>query len=201
MNQSLQYSIDFPAAIWYNSELQLNTYSVNLQLTTVQERPVITGVALERIKAFVLSELANVVFINSEYDSVAELLDAIGANVCTLPHEPHDQIVGLMLLCKLTAIVEGNLEIAQLDISSSLGDEIWYQLSNEDALGPFAGDGWWHNRSCQHSVLVTEPTDNVVKVDTQSWQDYGLEWPELETGKQATIVKPDFRRHETNQTR
>lgn len=201
MNQSLQYGIDFAGAIWYNGALQINTYSVNLQLITASERPVIVGVALERIKAFVMGELANVLFINHDHDTVAEMFDALGANVCTLPDEPHDLTIAMMLFCKLTAIVENNLVVSQLDVSSSLGDEVWYQIGKDDPLGPFAQDGWWHKPNCQKHSLCTNTDANVVKVQTSGWQDYELEWPEIPNGSATTIVKPDFHRHDSNQAR
>lgn len=201
MNRNLQYSVDFPGAIWFDGSLQLNTYSVSLQMITANERPIMVAVALERIKAFVMGELANVLFINSEYHEVAELFDALGANVCILPADPNDPIIGIMLYCKLLAITEGNLLISHLDISSTLGGEIWYSHSDEDELGVFAKEGWWHHRGCQTSTLSTDQDSNVLKVDTLGWQEYGLDWPDVNNGLQATIVKPDFKRNETNTTR
>jgi hypothetical protein len=177
--------------------MQLNTYSINLQLTAVNEQPAFVAVALERIKAFVLGEMANVLFINAAHDTVAEMFDALGTNICTLPEEPYDQIVGLMLLYKLTAITEGHVLISQLDISSSLGDELWYQFDQDSDPGVFAHEGWWHNRGCVKHVLHNDH-DNVVKVDTLGWKEYDLEWPDTAEGASATIVKPDFKRHETH---
>lgn len=201
MNQNLQYSIDFLGAIWYNGSLQLNTYSINMQMVTASERPVIINVAMERIKAFVMSELADVLFINSAHQSEAEMFDALGVNVCTLPDEPHDQVVGMMLFCKLNAVTESQLIITQLDISSSLGDDVWYQHSMEDPLGYYGQPGWWHSRGCQKNNLCISTDDNVVKVETSSWQEYDLEWPDVPGAQPSTVVKPDFKKHETNSTR
>ena len=200
MNRNLQYSIEFPAAIWHNHSLQINAYSVNLQITAVSDRPAVISVAMERIRAFVMSELANAMFISAEHENEAEMFEALGTNVCTLPYEPHDQIIGIMLYCKLNAITEGHLAITQLDISSSLGDEVWYQHSEEDALGPFVNTGWWHNKNCSKNNLP-HSVNNVVKVDASGWQEYGLEWPDVAPTQQATIVKPNFRKNETNTTR
>jgi len=200
MNQNLQYSVDFAGAIWYNGSLQMNLYSVQLQMQVTGTRAEFTTVALERIKAFVLSELNNVVFIDSQHENEAEMFDALGVNICTLPHEPHDQVIGIMLFCKLNAITEGHLTISQLDISSSLGDDVWYQQTMEDDLGPFAQTGWWHNRGCQKHNLAAVLDNNVVKVSALGWNEYNLEWPEA-PGQSSTVVKPDFRKHETNLTR
>jgi hypothetical protein len=200
MNQNLQYSVDFAGAIWYNGCLQINLYSVQMQMYVPVERSAATSVALDRIKAFVLSELSNVVFIDSQYQNEAEMFEALGVNVCTLPHEPHDQIIGIMLFCKLNAITEGQIVISQLDISSSLGDDVWYQQTTDDELGPFGQPGWWHSRGCQKHNLGAAVEDNVVKVAATGWHEYDLDWPEV-GGQSSTVVKPDFRKHETNLTR
>lgn len=198
MNVSLQYSIDFMGAIYYDGRLQLNSYSVSLQMLTTSPQAMITNIAMERIKAFVMGELDSVVFIHREHEAQAELLQAVGANVCTLPDEPVDQIIGIMLYCKLNAITEGQLLVTKLDISSSLGDEVWYQHDADDSLGPFAHEGWWHLRSCQKDTLDAEHTpDNVVKVELTGWQEYGLEWPENKHDQEVKVVYPDFKKHET----
>ena len=198
MNVSLQYNIDFMGAIYYDGRIQLTSYSVSLQMLTASSQAVITNIAMERIKAFIMGELDNVIFINREHEAQAELLQAVGGNVCTLPDEPVDQIIGIMLYCKLNAITEGQLLVTKLDISSSLGDEVWYQHDADDNLGPFAGEGWWHLRSCQKETLEpAETPDNVVKVELTGWQEYGLEWPEEKKEKAAKVVYPDFKKHET----
>jgi hypothetical protein len=117
-----------------------------------------------------------------------------------LPEEPVDQIVGIMLYCKLNAVTEGNLSITQLDISSSLGDEVWYQHHSDDNLGPLSQDGWWHKKTCQKHNLPQDTEHNVVKVENSGWAEYGLEWPDARPQQKSTVVKTNFKRHETNQT-
>ena len=99
--------------------------------------------------------------------------------------------------------MEGRMTVTSLDISSVLGDSVWYSHDDEDNLGvfahwPVAEDAWWHNPSVQHHTLETESTpDNVVKVTPNVWHEYGLMWPEdrIEpTGN--TVIYPNFRKHE-----
>lgn len=194
MNINLQYGAEFLGAIWYDNKLQLNSYSISLQLLTNSESSATTNVAIERIKAFILLELANVVFVNKNDDGVADLLRSFGINVCELPEEPIDQIVGIMLYCKLNAITEQQLLITKLDISSVLGDGIWYQHDASDSLGPFAQAGWWNRSNCYTTDLETDVANNVVKVESNSWSQYGLEWPEIKTDREAKIVYPDFKK-------
>jgi hypothetical protein len=201
MNVRLQYDIEFLAGIYYDNQLQMNSYSASLSLVTRTKDTKSTNVAMDRLKAFVYGELESTIFINQNYHEHAEMMQIMGANVTTLPEEPVDQIVGMMLYYKLNAIMEGRMEIVQLDISSRLGDGVWYMHSEDDLSGPFAQDGWWHQSSLQHNTLDPVDADmNVVKVVPNAWMEYGLIWPETETVQvnqtANTVVFANFSKHE-----
>lgn len=184
MNVRLQYEVDFLAGIYYDSKLQMNSYSVSMNLLTRTNDPIATNIAMDRVKYFVHGLLDSTVFINQAYMEKAEMLSLLGVNVTTLPEEPVDQIIGMMLYYKLNAIMEGRMEITALDISSTLGDSVWYQHDEEDSPGPFIANGWWHNSGLQHETVELEPVeDKVVKVVNKGWHELGLEWDEPELVK------------------
>ena len=198
MNVKLQYDMDFMAGIWYNGQLQMNHYSLSMSMLTQTMDSAATNVAMDRLKYFVLAHMQNTVFIDQQQLEIAEMLKTLGVNVTTLPGEPVDQLVGIMLYCKLNAIMENRMIITSLDINSVLGDSVWYRHDEEDDLGPFMQDGWWSRASTQHDVVDLEPvTDNVVKVTTQGWHDVGLEWVDTpESSTANTIVYVNFGRNE-----
>ena len=156
MNVKLQYELDFMAGIYYDDRLQLNQYSVSLQLLTQSINALVTNVAMERLKAFVYSELCDTVFVGPNNQAQAEMFAMMGMNVTTLPEEPVDQIIGLMLYCKLNAIMEDQMLVTKLDIQSYLGDSVWYQHDEDDVIGPFRNNGWWHEPTCQHNSIELE---------------------------------------------
>ena len=197
MNVRLQYDIEFLAGIYYDDRLQMNKYDASISLTTATKDVASTNIAMERLRAFVFEELANTVFINQNNMERAEFLQMIGVNVTTLPEEPVDQIIGMMLYYKLNAIMEGRMVITSLDISSSLGDGVWYQHDEEDLAGPFAADGWWHQSSTQHETIEPQEVgDNVVKVISTGWHEMGLDWPENQAPVANTVVYANFPKHE-----
>lgn len=199
MNVRLQYDLEFLGSIWYEDTLQLNNYDVSLHLVTASQDQALISVAMDRVKYFVFETLANVVFINEKNQDAGELLKAIGINVCTLPEEPIDQIIGMMLYCKLNAIMNNIMFVSSLDISSMLGDNVWYQHDEEDLLGPFAKDSWWNLDSIQHDTLELDDTpENVVKVQTTGWHEVGLDWPDSTAPTQTKniVVYPNFRKDE-----
>ena len=198
MNVRLQYDIEFLAGIYYDDRLQINKYDVSMNLLTKTKDAASTNIAMERLKAFVFDELSSTVFINQNNIERAEFLQMTGVNITTLPEEPVDQIVGMMLYYKLNAIMEDRMVITGLDISSALGDGVWYQHDEEDSAGPFAKDGWWHESSTQHETIELQAVaDNVVKVISTGWHEMGLDWPENTAGAiKAKVLYANFPKHE-----
>ena len=193
MNVRLQTNLEFPAGIYYDDRLRMNRYSVSVQLCTATADHEQINIAMDRLKMFVYSELADTVFINQEDTERAQVMDILGINITTLPEEPIDQIVGLMLYSKLNAVMEGRMFVEQLNISSLLGDDVTYLHDMEDAVGPFQADGWWHLSDTSHNSFVNiETQENVVKVPTTGWGKYSLNWHDLITsqpGKTVTFGK------------
>ncbi len=198
MNVRLQYDLDFMAGIYYENQLQLNHYNVGIQLLTQVSNSVEINIAMELVKAFVYAELCDTVFFGPQDIEKADMFQMMGVNVTTLPDQPVDQIIGIMLYCKLNAIMQDRMIITKLDIQSYLGDSVWYSHDEEDSIGLFSQDGWWHKESCQHSSTdIISTTEKVVKVVNQGWHEYGLDWPEAtqeHTGN--TVVFANFPKNE-----
>jgi len=199
MNVRLQYDLDFLAGIYYDEHLQLNSYSISMSLLTKTADAASTNTAMNRLKAFMHGELANTVFINQAARERAEMLNIMGVNVTTLPEEPVDQIIGMMLYYKLNAIMEGRMTVTRLDLSSVLGDSVWYQHDEEeDSPGPFKAEGWWHEPTVQHNTIEADDlADNVLKVVPNAWMEYGLTWIEDTPEPTAnTVVFANFSKNE-----
>ena len=189
MNVRLQTNLEFPAGIYYDDRLRMNRYTVSVQLCTNSTDHEQINIAMDRLKMFVYSELADTVFINQEDIDRAQVMDLLGINVTTLPEEPIDQIVGLMLYSKLNAVMEGRMFIEQLNISSLLGDDVTYLHDMEDAVGPFQAEGWWHASDTSHDSFVKiESQENVVKVPTTGWGKYNLNWHDSATAATGKTV-------------
>jgi hypothetical protein len=144
---------------------------------------------MERLKMFVYSELADTVFVNQVDVDRVQIMDLLGLNTTTLPEEPIDQIVGLMLYCKLNAVMEGRMIVEQLNISSLLGDDVTYLHDMEDAVGPFQAEGWWNLSDTSHNSFDNIETEqNVVMVPTTGWGKYNLNWADLSESKPGKTV-------------
>jgi len=202
MNVRLQVDLEFVAGIYYGEQLQLNTYSVAIGLITKITDLISSNIALERLKWFINGELSNAVFFGPKSIGKAEMFYTMGVNVCTLPEEPVDQIIGIMLYNKLNAIMEGRLVVTSLNICSTAGELVWYQHDEDDSQGPFALDGWWHKANLRINTFeLTEVLDNVVRVDTPAWHEMDMAWPNESIATQDnTVVYPNFKRDENQPT-
>jgi hypothetical protein len=198
MNIRLQYDLDFLAGVYYEDQLQMNRYTVSLNLLTKTRDSASTNIALDRAKAFVHGALESSVFINQANQERAEMMQLMGINVTTLPEEPVDQIIGMMLYYKLNAIMEDRMTVTGLDIASTLGDSVWYQHDEDDLSGPFAQDGWWYRASMQNESVERDTVpDNVVKVMSTGWYEMNLDWPEnTAPASDNTVVFANFPRNE-----
>lgn len=203
MNVRIQYDAEFLGGVYSDHEgLVLNKYTASIQLLTGTNNKNELNTAMERLKCFLYTVLDSTVFMHQERIETATLMQMMGVNVTTLPEEPVDQIIGMMLYCKLNAIMEGRLIVTSVDISSELSEGVWYMHDNEESPGPFVNSGWWdHSGTANNNVVIeVEDDDNkVVKVQpTNSWTEYGLAWPEETEGSGNIVVYANFGRNEND---
>lgn len=199
MNVRLQYRVEFLGGVYINNQLELNRYDVNFGLLTATSDTNQVAVAVERLRVFVHGFLENTVFIHQDNQGVADLFSMLGINVTTLPEDPVDQIVGMMLYCKLNSIMEGRVQVMSVDIMSELGDNVCYQLDHEDQFDMFDDNGWWHQPNTRHNNLESVSTDkNIVRVPLHGWNEVDLVWPEADTANPpSNVVYGKFQKHDT----
>ena len=184
MNIRLRYNINFPAAAWFDDELMMTNYTLALRFVTQTMDPEDQNIALDRVKHFLLNELHSTVFINQADVERAEVFTEVGLNVTTLPEEPVDQVVGIMLFYKLNAIMEGRMKISEIRFSSEAGDSVEYFYSENENTDLFPATGWWHEPTLKHSDIELdneEESKNVVSINVNDeWQDQDLGWAQPE---------------------
>lgn len=187
MNVRLRYNITFPAAAWFDGELMMTNYTLALRFVTQTMDPQDQNIALERIKYFLLNELHSTVFINQAEVERAEAFYDVGLNVTTLPEEPVDQVVGIMLFHKLNAIMEGRMKITEIRFSSEAGDSVEYFHNENEHTDLFPAEGWWHEPTLKHSDVEYDDDetedDNVVTLGTSAeaeWEEQDLGWAQTE---------------------
>lgn len=200
MNVRLQYPFKFTAGVWYDGQMKMNNYDVRLWLLTNAVDADSHNIAIERIRYFVHGRLDSSIFISSEHEAQVKQLHATGLRITTTPSDPVDQIIGIMLYSKLSAIVEGRMLIGEVEISSDLGGGVVYMHNEEENLGPLETAGWWHDADltqCHSSLISEEKVMSLAK--STIWRELDLNWPDTEPKEDTgnTIIFTDFNRNET----
>lgn len=199
MNVRIQYPIRFLAAVHYDGRIQMNEYTVKVYMMTNTEDPADHNIALNRIKYFVYSELENTVFINSAEIEQCKLYIAAGMNITTMPGEPVDQLIGIMMLAKFAAITEERLLVGEVELSSVLSDGIIYLHGENENINDVVDPSWWHTSDLEHCDKDLLETEKVVTIHKHSiWRELDLQWPDIGDNTNDdhgnTVVFADFKK-------
>lgn len=198
MNVRLQYTIPFTAGVHYNDRMIMNNYLLRVYLVTNVVEAELTNVAFERLKYFISEEMESTVFVNSMCLEVAKRYIDAGIRITTLPNEPVDQVVGLMLFHKLNAIMEDRISVLETELSSSLGDHMVYLHSEIENTQDIEIPTWWTSPDLTHCDLEFSNGDNVYSIpSTTTWRDIDMAWPSEEVTETGNIVFADFGKDET----
>lgn len=178
MNVRLKDTLSFVAAIYFEETFIMNNYYVEIEMLTNNNDGEFINVARERMKYWIKYVLTNSLLINQANSKKADEFEKIGLKVMRLPDEPVEQIIGLMLFSKISAIMEGNILVTNLNVSSELGDNCWYLHYAHEDSGPFNEDGWWSSKEIVYLDRVKEKNGRIVKLnDSPGWGELDLEWP------------------------
>ena len=200
MNVKIGYNTQFIAAVWWNGRLIMSNYDVTFKLITAGIDPANTNTALDRLKYMVEEYLIGVVFVkDTDADQIKKLKSA-GIKVVIMPEEPVDQIIGMMLYSKISAVMEGHMLVRSVMLSSTAGDSVVYEHDNTESVAPFDQPGWW-NSTDPHCEVQTKRNPEKVFVITaiNQWRDLGLEWIDTDNKHNQdgnVLVFTEFKKNE-----
>jgi hypothetical protein len=199
MNVKIGYTTQFIAAVWWNEKLIMSNYDVTFKLITAGMDPANTNTALDRLKYMIEEYLIDAVFVNHTETDQIKKLKAAGIKVVVLPEEPVDQIIGMMLYSKISAVMEGHMLVRSVMLSSTAGDSVVYEHDNTESVAPFDQPGWWNSTS-PHCEVQTKRNPEKVFVITVSnqWRDLGLDWVDnnKHTEDGNVLVFTEFKKNE-----
>jgi|APGre2960657373_1045057.scaffolds.fasta_scaffold01226_4 hypothetical protein len=193
MNVRLKDELSFTAGVYYDNQVLMNNYQVRVNMTTNSSDSRYVNVARDRMLWFLRGALQSSIFIKNENQTKWEEFAQVGLTVTTFPEEPVDQIVGLMLYCKLNAIMEKHITVTDIEVSSEIGDGCWYPHSQSESVGPFNNDGWWNSGEPTQSDRLANKNKRVVKLyNSTNWHDLELSWPADDEDISDNVVIKSF---------
>jgi hypothetical protein len=169
-------------------------------VTNVKDSEV-TNIAFERLKYFINQEMDSTIFINNKNAEQCRLYTQAGIKITTLPNEPVDQIVGVMLFHKLNAIMEDRISLLETELSSHLGDNMVYIHSADETTNDIEFPNWWTTPDLNHCELELADGDKIFEIRPHNyslWNELDMSWPDeelpVDTGN---IVFADFGKDDT----
>ena len=124
MTARISRSFTFQAGVHFNGTFNMNLYQVDMEFDVESESIREQNIAVERIKYFLGDCLEHSVMIpETDTEAIQKYVDA-DIKVCTLPEDPYDQIIGIMLMVKLNNIMEDRLLITTIGTTSLMSDGV-----------------------------------------------------------------------------
>jgi hypothetical protein len=167
-----KFRANFVALTVVENALLPNSFEVNVTFTVNDPSAYAQNIAFQRIKQFLNNEL-NCTVIMQKTSSVYKTMQKLQNKIVVLPDDGPDWVLSCALAFKLNAIVEGRFTIEEVEVSSSLGDNISYyaEWERKELLAEIlndlpAADRWWNT-----------PDINFNRFQKfTSWKALGLDW-------------------------
>jgi hypothetical protein len=178
----------------------MNNYSMRLWLLTNTTEAENHNIAFDRLKYFIYSEIDSTIFINQENIKQCQLFATSGLKITSLPGEPVDQLIGIMLYYKLNAILEDRLLVVENEISSTLGENMTYLHSENEMSDDLPKPNWCMTPDLSHCDIELLSTDKVVTMQqNQTWRDLELVWIDApdNNNNDNTVVFADFKKDDS----
>jgi len=197
MNVRLKHDLQFTAGIYHDDKLIMNNYTLRLWMTTNSENSVDQTISFERIKYFIYTQIDNTIFINSNQKAQCTLFSKAGLDITTLPGDPVDQLIGIMLYYKLNAIAEERMIIMETEISSTYGANMTYLHSDFENTTGYKQPDWWTSPDLIHSSFVlSNKSEKVLSIPPSTdWRELELAWSDSPSSNSAgnVVMFADFK--------
>ena len=190
MNVKIGYTLELTAGIWWDNRLIMNNYNVTFKMLTISSDHENQNIALDRLRYMADQCFTDTVFVHEEHAAQIEKLRSAGISVTVLPEEPVDQIIGMVLFAKMNAIMEDQIRVRSVLISSKVGDDVIYEHDYTEDINPFDNEGWWLDPEPVHDLPETQvDSDSVFVMSTgKLWREVGLEWNSISTDVTAENI-------------
>lgn len=170
----------FSCCVVVDTQLLPNTFDVKINLLPTNNTQKNYNVALERINIMFREVLEDSILIGPA--SVSKFKNAMGLNgiIHTLPDEPYDHLMAIVLHTKITAILEGVFSVEKVSVTSTQGQGVTHTFENDediDVLRELIDNpdlqeyvDYWYTTNV--NFIRLHP--NGIKLETQSWDKEDL---------------------------
>lgn len=169
----------FLSSLHFDNRFMVNLYEMNAGMIIDTFDVVEQNIAIERMNYFITTALEDCIFVNQDEKEAIAKYNEAGLKCVEVPEDPYDQILGLLILNKCNAIMEGRIHVSEIIFGSKLSNLIKFELTSEMSINEYPGKHWW-NDSTLTTVTKNKKKDKIVKLfdqPTTNWADLELTWP------------------------
>lgn len=169
---------------------QINLYTLGLDMTALSQDSTYYNIAYDRVKFWVQDIMQDAILISQHHPQLSQW-QSTGNRCIIFPQDPVDQLVGVMMLSKLNALTEQNLEINCLSISSAFDDNVCYFFEAGETHDIANMPDWWLDSRPIWSMQdkIRGGTKKIMYLTrSRDWKDYGLDWAQSENPQSATVT-------------
>lgn len=179
MNAELEKIFAFPCVlVGADSSPWINHYDVEILMRVTTAVSSDYNTAYGRMKFWFQDIMHGAVLIHSDNPGLQTWRDT-GMTCLDFPTNPVDQVMGFMLMAKLTAMVEHRLEILRVSVCSPADDYVTYLCDHVDDLHWFQQPGWWSDPGPAHCTASggSRKSGKVIALNrSNGWQQHDLAW-------------------------
>jgi hypothetical protein len=195
MNYRMSKTWGVLATVVWQDRVLCNDYRVRVDWTTATDDSHEQNVAFERMKYWLFDVMEHSVMMHQDHDKIA-LFQATGQRVITLPGDPIDAVIAMMLFAKFSAITEQRMEFTEIAVSSEQGGHVQYLQSVGEDLMSFAEPGWWQDPAPIWRNAKTKRTNKIVNLDRMpEWSELDLAWDGNQAKADGRVVFAEFKKN------
>jgi hypothetical protein len=185
MISSIRWGTGFGTVVVSENRILPCFFEVSLSFTQNTTSEYEQSIALERVSVLFSQVLESALLISAEHELLDLFECGTETRVVTLPDQPSMQLLGQVLLEKISAVTEGKILVDFLSISSSETAGAEYILDATDADSRFSTSvtelgtpAWWLRNDLTVSDYIhdLESGEQVILGTDLAWTDLELGW-------------------------
>lgn len=195
MNYRMNKTWGVLANVVWQDQILCNDFRICVEWTTATDDGRETNIAFDRLKYWLYDVMEHSVIVNQDHDKVPQLI-ATGQRVITIPGDPIDPVIGMMLFAKFTAMTEQRMIFSEVAVSSEQGGHVQHLQGADEDLMMFAGPGWWQDPGPSWQTTQSRRNNKVVNLErVPEWSELNLCWDANETKTNGHVVFAQFKKN------
>jgi hypothetical protein len=196
MNYRISKTWGVLANVVWQDRVLCNDYRIRVDWITATDDAYEQNVAYDRIKYWLFDVMEHSVMIPQDH-ALISAFRATGQRVITLPGDPIDAVIAMMLITKLSAITEQRMELTEIAVSSEQGGHVQHLHSTDEDPMMFAEPGWWQDPGPVWNTIKPRRGNKIVNLDRMpEWSELDLAWETTaDIKKDGSVVFAEFKKN------